>query len=72
MFITKKKLERLIQEERDKVSAEINANIRRNELEDKLDRLESDNRYLKYQIGTLRRRVNKLDHEDDKENIKLG
>ena len=66
MFITKKKLERLIQEERNKVSEEIHANIRRNELEDKIYRLESDSRDFKYQIESLKRRVNKLDHEDDK------
>lgn len=66
MFITKKKLERLIQEERNKVSEEIHANIRRNELEEKIYRLESDNRDFKYQIESLKRRVNKLDHEDDK------
>lgn len=71
MFITKKKLERLIQEERDKVTDGIYANIRRNELEDKVYRLESDNRDFKYQIESLKRRVNNLDHEDD-DSIKIG
>jgi len=65
MFITKKKLEKIIQEEKNKTSDEIYASQRRNELEDKVYTLESDSRELKYQIESLRRRLDNLDHEDD-------